>query len=47
MSMELSRRSFIKHGIIAGICVYTVPALARFNLNFPVLHMKCNTQGTL
>lgn len=33
MSMELSRRSFIKHGIIAGICVYTVPALARFNLN--------------
>ncbi len=33
MSVELSRRSFIKQGVMAGICIYTVPALARFNLN--------------
>ncbi|BAX55295.1 hypothetical protein PDPUS_2_00709 [Photobacterium damselae subsp. piscicida] len=31
MSVELSRRSFIKQGVMAGICIYTVPALARFN----------------
>ena len=33
MPYDLSRRHFIKQGVLAGITLYTVPVLARFKLN--------------
>ncbi len=51
--MKLSRRNFIKRGVIAGITVYTVPALAQFKLDLdgqsnqvsPELYEKWSTNG--